>query len=346
MRFFITALIFVFLIFFGAYNRTLQLKKADYITVKSAQSDKKIFFGKIKAQQSAQLSFRSEGRIVFFPYTRGDFVRKNQVIARLDGELYAIRKKEEQAKLEEYYVQKRKQEKYYKRLNVLHREGAISDNDWESAYYELKSLTQQINAQKEKVNYLKKEIAYNVLVAPFDAFVSDKFVDVDSFVKIGAPVVALIDSKEMQAEVMVDEEYVNSLKLGQKANIEVLNYNFDGKIAHISKSSLNSGGYLIKIVFDNKNLKIKEGMSAKISFDFQEEIAYVLPINSIVSENKNYYVYKITDIDNGVGKIKKEKIFLKKIENDKVEILEGIKEGDVVVKDFLDDYYQNQKVKL
>ena len=142
-------LIITFLLY--GCNSYEKITKVEYIKVANKQN-KKEYQGIIKAQNSAILSFQAEGKIIYLPFSKGDFVKKGQTIAKLDGILYVIRKNEEQAKLHELTVKLNKQKAYYARLDILHKEGAISDNDWESAYFELQAIEQEIAIQKEKIN--------------------------------------------------------------------------------------------------------------------------------------------------------------------------------------------------
>ena len=88
------------------------IKTAEYIQITPEKYTTNLFHGIIKSAQSATLSFQSEGKITFFPYTKGDFIRRGQVIARLDGILYQIKKNEEQARLKEATIQYEKQKSY------------------------------------------------------------------------------------------------------------------------------------------------------------------------------------------------------------------------------------------
>ena len=68
----------------------------------SAQSDNykeisnintyKTFNGYIKQRPLTKLSFQTDGKISFMPYKKGELIKKGQVIARLDGILYKIKK--------------------------------------------------------------------------------------------------------------------------------------------------------------------------------------------------------------------------------------------------------------
>lgn len=322
------------------------IPKAHYIKVKKTIQNQTTYSGILKANQSTILSFQSEGRVVFLPYTKGDFIKKNQVIARLDGSLYSIKKNEENAKLNEYIIQKQKQNKYYKRLDVLHKEGAISDNDWESAFYELKTINQQITAQKERIKYLDKEISYSVVLAPYDGYISEKYLDVGAYSKIGSPVVEFIASDGLQVEVMVSENYVNQIQINKEVRIIENGNCYKGIVSHISKSNLNSGGYLIKIALLDFDKAAKEGMGVDIVFDDISENKIFLPIDCVFKKDGKEYVYKIIDINNRHGNIIEQEIKTANLSDNFIEILKGLNEGDFVIKGDLGKYYPNQKVKL
>lgn len=307
-----------------------KINKANYIQINDSYLNKKIFYGTLKAQNSADLSFQTEGKITYLPYTKGDFVKKGETIARLDDIFYKIRQNEENAKLKEYIIQEEKQKSNFNRLNVLHKEGAISDNDWENANYELQIIRQQINIQKEKVKYIQKEIGYSSIIAPYNGYISQKYTNQDSYAKTSAPIVQIIGSIGAQVEIMIDEKTVTKLKQNDKVNVKILNNNYIGTISHISKSSLENGGYLIKINMENISSALKEGMSAEVELNCENSI-YKLPISYILKEGENTFVYKIINIKNNIGEIKKEQITTGELDEDKIEITKGIKSKDYII---------------
>lgn len=329
-------LIFLSLFLVSCANHKL-IENIDYIKINKTKIDK-IFHGVVKSNDSTILSFQSEGRIIYLPYTKGDFIKKGQVIARLDDVLYEINKKEQIAKLQEYVVQQNRQKKYYDRLDILHKEGAISDNDWENAYFELEALSAQIKMQKEKIKYINKEIAFSSIAAPFDGYISNKFIDNGSYAKIASPVVEFISSDGFQVEIMVQEDLINVLKIDDSVEIQIQGKKYNGKISHISKSSLSSGGYLIKISF-NAIKDIKEGMSAEVKLNFIDKEVVLIPINSVFNEKEKTFVLKIGD-DREIQKIQ---VCLGSIIEEKVEVLNGLNNGDLIL---LNPIYKKGRVEL
>lgn len=343
IRFF---LLLFFIIFIGTFVDQNKPKKAEYIKVSYNDFPDNLSHGILKSSFSTNLGFQTEGQIIFLPYTKGDFIKKGTVIAKLDGSFYSIKRKEEYSKLQEFFVQKQKQNSYFKRLDLLHKVGAISDNDWENAFYELKTINSQIITQKEKINYLDKEISQNIILAPYDAYIKEKFLDVGAYAKIGTPVISIIGTNSMQAEVMVSDNLISKLQTGQETQIIISNKKYKGIIEHISKSSFEAGGYLIKITLLNPDSNLKDGMSADVDFLFKKDNILTLPVESIFEENGEKYVYKIKNIKNSIGYIQKVKIKIGNLKQENIEVIEGLNNGDIIVSKNIYSHYQNQKVKI
>ena len=346
MRIIKSIFILVFTMFLFGCTKYENLNDFNYIKINIPKYENKIFHGIVKSSNNANLSFQTEGKITYFPFADGDFIKKGQTIARLDGTLYEIRKKEEQNRLKQYIIQQDKQKSYYHRLDLLHKEGAISDNDWESAYYELKVLAEQIQTQKEKINYINKELDYNKVTAPYDGYIAKKYQSVGSIAQIANPIAFFISSEGFLVDIMVDENTINKLKINDSAKIKILDKNYLGNIAHISKTDMNFSGYVVKVKIKDATNYLKEGMSADVYFNFKNDEKLFIPIEYVFEENGKKYVYKVANIKENTGEIEKTKITTGKIMNNEIEILDGLKNEDIIISN---DNYQNithKKIKL
>ena len=338
--------ILVFSIFLFGCTKYENLDDLNHIKITIPKYENKIFHGVVKSSNSANLSFQTEGKITYFPFADGDFIKKGQTIAKLDGTLYEIRKKEETNRLKQYIIQENKQKSYYHRLDLLHKEGAISDNDWESAYYELKVLAEQIQTQKEKINYLNKELEYNKVTAPYDGYIAKKYQSLGAIAKIATPIAFFISSEGFLVDIMVDENTVNKLKINDSAKIKILDKNYQGNIAHIAKTDMNFSGYIVKVKIKNTTNYLKEGMSADVWFNFQNEEKLFIPIEYIFEENNQKYVYKISNIKENTGEIEKTKITTGKIINNDIEILNGLQNEDIIISNYNYQNLDHKKIKL
>ena len=80
-----TLIVFVFCAFKPNSNDN------NYINVSNIDNSK-VFDGYIKARSLTKLSFQTDGRISFLPHKKGDYVKKGEVLARLDGISYRVKK--------------------------------------------------------------------------------------------------------------------------------------------------------------------------------------------------------------------------------------------------------------
>lgn len=349
LRFILFGSLLLFTVFLLGCNKTRVVNEqaVNYVMVNNAKSENEtVFYGLVKSQFESELSFQTEGRIEFIPYMKGDFVKKGQVLARLDGILYKIKKDEEEARLKDAILQLNKSQSYYKRMNILHEKGAISDNDWEDAYYGYHNNQQLVKIQQEKIRYLEKEINYNILVAPYDGFISEKLAEVGSYAKIGSPVLVINSSQKTLVEVVADSGIVNNLDINKNITVERNGIKYQGKIAHISKTSKDEGGYLIKIELDKLYNELKDGMSISAYIPNKDSSIVTVPLDSIFEKNSEKYVFKVTNIKNNFGTIQKEKVTTKDIVNEEIEITKGVNIGDIIISKDPDKYTCGSKVKL
>ena len=85
-------IILVLIIFiFGACKLNSIQGDNSYVNISNIDNIKH-YKGYIKQRPINKLYFQSEGKLVFMPYSKGDFVKKGQVLARLDGISYKIKK--------------------------------------------------------------------------------------------------------------------------------------------------------------------------------------------------------------------------------------------------------------
>ena len=83
----------VFIASFCACKTIEAQKGVDFVTVTPVKYETvKKYHGIVKSRFMSKLSFQTEGKISYIPYAKGDYVTKGQVLARLDGVLYKIRK--------------------------------------------------------------------------------------------------------------------------------------------------------------------------------------------------------------------------------------------------------------
>lgn len=306
------------------------------------------FYGTMKATYSTNLSFQTEGKISYLPYSRGDFVKKGTVLARIDAVLYNIRLKEEKENLKNAQIQVSRNDSYYKRMDILHKKGAISDNDWEDAYFNLKTSKEQIEIQREKVNYLEKQVDFTAILAPYDGYITDKFVGLSQNIIVSQPIYGFIGAYNFYVETNVNFDVAKKLKVKDKVLISFENKKYSGEITHIAYSSLNSAGYIVKIAILDKTFFTKEGANVEVFFNLDNFLT--VPLKVIFEENNKNYIYKLSETDFDYAVLQKIEVKIEKIFDECAQITlidkKPLNKDDKLIINDNKKYFDGQRVKL
>ncbi|WP_157663678.1 efflux RND transporter periplasmic adaptor subunit [Sutcliffiella horikoshii] len=152
-------------------------------------------------------------------------------------------------------------------------------------------------------------------------------------VMAGAPLIDLADYRDLQAEVKVDEYDLDTVKEKQDVTIEVsaLNKEVKGTVASISKEAKNENGvsYFTAIINLEEVEEIRAGMTAVAIIQNQEAKGVkTLSMEAIKFDDQDQPYVLISN--NGKETIKKY-IELGINDGKRIEVKEGLKEGDAVI---------------
>lgn len=141
----------------------------------------------------------------------------------------------------------------------------------------------------------------------------------------------------MLLSVSVDELDINSVTLGQKAEVTfdaIEDKNFEGTVTKVGNTASASGGvakYTVEITIP-RDEKMKSGMNASATIVIEEkENVVTIPVNALQERGEEVFVYTQQDEDGSLSGEQQVTTGLSDGEN--VEITEGLSEGDEV-------YYQ------
>lgn len=201
---------------------------------------------------------------------------------------------------------------------------------------DLASARAQLTSAAISVDKAKYNMEQATLISPIDGVVSmlnykkgDIILDSSTSSKT---VATIINNDTLFIEANIEEADISKLKVGDKAQVSfdaVDGVNLTGEISFISlTSTTNSNGivtYLVRVLLTNKNKdQVREGMTASIEF--------------ITSEATNVLSVPVAAVRNIAGSPSVEmadgtvaKVTTGFTDGKKVEIISGLKEGDVVV---------------
>ena len=189
----------------------------------------------------------------------------------------------------------------------------------------LDSAIAQKNAQAAQMQSYKKDIADSNVKSPVLSCNA-----VAGSVLTGDMPFVIVDLSTVKIEINVSEEIVNSLSVGDTAEITVESYSdtpFEGKISTIAPGANSDGTFPVSIEINNPDGKLKSGMFAQVNFvKDKSSDNIVLNKNAVLIDSTSEYVYVIKD-----SKAQRVDVTTGLDNGTYVEILTGLNEGDEIV---------------
>lgn len=208
------------------------------------------------------------------------------------------------------------------------------------------------NAQLKAVAQMRAQLAKTVIRAPFSGTIDEIASERGSVVGPGSPIVRIVSLGNMYLEAEVPEKNIGTIKKGSDVIVDfpVLGETLTTKVTQAG-NYINPANrsFMIQIAVPNKSGNIKPNLSSKIQLkDYSNSKAITVP-SSIISENADgeQFLYIAENADakgNAVAKRVIVKVGLS--QGELVEIVDGIKDGDLIIKEGARSVKDGQKVSI
>lgn len=283
--------------------------------------------GQVVAAEITPISFRLAGELIELNVKAGDKVKRGDVIAVLD------RSKLEQYKKEASNTYDLAQ-RQLQRATPLFDKGQLSD-------IEYRELQANLKLAKVDNQYAENRLGYSELIAPFDGMVSAVYKERFESVVAGETIITLYHHDSIYINVPLSFELLAKFTPG-KARLDyqpLVSFNnspssYPVSLLEYSAEPVSSSrAYEAWFSMPQISPPILPGTSVTLTFDPQAigmavQHGFILPYSALQagSVDKQFYVWKI---NNGVAN--RTKVVTSKLTSDGVLVVEGVKQGDVVI---------------
>lgn len=321
------------------------------IAKKTDENIPKNYVGVIKSQALSSLSFRVSGTIEKRMAQLGDHVKKGDILAELDPTEYKVNYQKALAELEKGRAGYTEARSSYERAQALYLENSISKASYDNAVASYRSAAATMNALKNSVDLAKIQLGYTKLKAPAEGTIGEVKSEVNQSVDPQTPVFILNTSGDKTVEFNVSESAVPTLKEGEKVLVTIdfiPGALITGKITNIGTVSNEFGNtYPVKAKLEDVPENVRVGMTANVLLESKEKENITVPFEAILKDSENRpYVYIITDINDGIGHTARRVIKTGEINQNGIEILDGIQSGEYIVVKGVSQIQNAQEVSL
>ena len=207
-------------------------------------------------------------------------------------------------------------------------------------------------SQLKNIAQLKKQLQRTRILAPFSGTIDEIVSNTGANLLPGqTPVMRIVNLKKMYTEASVPERYLSQIKKGTTATVKIpmLDREYQTTVRQTGNFiNPNNRSFRVETPLPNSDEMIKPNLSCRLKInDYSNPEALMIPLR-IIKENAvgKKYIFKLNpDGKDQVYRTKQVFIKLGKKSTDKVEILEGIQAGDLLVDEGAIIVENNQRVK-
>jgi RND family efflux transporter MFP subunit len=182
--------------------------------------------------------------------------------------------------------------------------------------------------------------------AQFSGNTSERHVSVGDFLRVGDPIVRLVQLNPLEVSFRVDESYKSKLYPSQPVTVKVSAFpdkEFRGEVFFVSPDlDIDTRSFLVKSRIANEDHLLNPGMFAEITMVTEtHRDAVVVPWESVIQLENEVYVYVLN-----TDTARKVPVRLGLISGGIAEIFGELKPGQLVVKDGKYSLHEGKKVKI
>ena len=203
----------------------------------------------------------------------GAYMRKGQVLLRLDDRGFKAAVKRARAEVERLRVKSEEAERELKRAKEMHERDLIADHELELARIGFVTSDSEYQAAQAALTHAELDLEYSEVRAPFDCVILQRKAEVGQTIVSAMqpiPLFVLAEAGHMLARIKIAGEKLSALSKGQKVSVKVAAKKYKGVINRIGMEpdGIRNGKPLyevdVKFSFDPTTI-IRPGQSATVT---------------------------------------------------------------------------------
>ena len=277
----------------------------------------------LEAFQWVDVRSRTSGQVVATLKEEGDQVREGEVIARLDAAAARLQVTQMEVAYGDALRNFEREEKMFKRK-------LTSDERFENA-------KAQLDRTRAQLDQAKLSLSYTEILSPVEGVITIRQVELGNMVTGNQVLCSVADFDPLLARIRIPEKNIGKILVGQGARVTVESAPgriFNGRVKMISPV-VNPESGTIKVTIEipaDKGGILRPGMFASVFIITEtHERALVIPKKALVLEGEGDQIFVFERDTTGVGKATRKRVKLGFSDNEWLEILTGLQEGELVI---------------
>ena len=277
----------------------------------------------------------------------GDYVRENDVLALLDDTEIRISYEQARIALDQAKVSMDEAEQNYIRSQELMKKDLISEQEFQTQEGVFKQRQLDYSNRQESLKNLELQLGWTKIRALAEGYITERLIEVGSRVNNNQQVYTIEDFKPLLVRVYVPTSDAVALEVGMPAEIttgEVLRGAvFTGKVKLINpRIDTQTGTVKVTVEAYDDSLRLKPGMFVEVRINIgHKDNVLVVPRKSVLYKQNKTYVFVVTG-----NTVSQREVILGLNEEDEVEVVSGVEEGQVIVLVGVDGLKDGQQIEI
>ena len=273
--------------------------------------------GTARAKESVTITSKVTETVSKILFEDGDWVEKGDILVELTNTEQTALLAEAQATVEEATRQ-------HKRVENLIDQRLASET-------ELDAERARMDTAQARLDAIVARLDDRLIRAPFSGLLGFRHVSPGTLLDSNTAVTTLDDISLIKLDFSVPEKYLDAIKLGQQVYARSTAYpgeTFTGAVQTVgSRVDSVTRSVTIRAHLANDSKRLRPGMLLSLNLVLNRPVTLVVPEEAIIPVQQTTYVFAV-DAEN---KAQRKEVLLGRRAAGKVEVLQGLQEGDRVV---------------
>lgn len=259
------------LVFLGVKNSSAgqSMDNQDVYSNQESGGPSYIMAGKVEAIESADISTKSSGKIAELNVDVGSYVKKGDVLARIEMQEVPAQVKQAQSAIDIAGVNLNNAQNSYERTLQLYQAGAVSKEALENAEKQLNTVKAQVNQAQAGLDVVNANSSNGVIVSPVSGTVTAKNINLGELATAGSTLMSIVNSDMTYINAYLPARLSGEVQQGQKVIIrisEIPEKTFNGEISLVDPVvDAQNKNILVRVNMLENDSSIKVGMFAEIA---------------------------------------------------------------------------------
>lgn len=305
------------------------------------------YSGSVVGRTEHQLSFLVGGKVTNKQVEVGDAVSEGDLLLQVDAQDIQQNASLVDAQLSAAKSQFDLASDNYQRYKTLYEEGAVAEAAYDSAKTSYDVAREAYNQAKAQYNVTANQLSYTNLYADTTGVVTNVAAEVGQVVGAGQAVVTVVSDGEKEVEIDVPENRLEQLKSAKTINVEfwaLPDLVLSGTLREVSPIADEvTRTYKARVSLSNPPDGLELGMTASVTLinNTNSDSAIFIPLSAIYQTGDTPNVWVVDD----KGVLRLTKVKVGEFKDDKIQVITGLKDGDIIVKAGVHKLSEGLKVK-